>query len=87
MLENTGREIIEISQDQIASFAGNALELQGRGGKLLALSTTAANALSAEQKARIGNYAALLPIDIPTIELAGGSVRCMLAEVYLPAKA
>lgn len=87
MLKTTGREIIEISQEQIAAFAGNALELQGAGGKLLALSTTAANALSEEQKARIAQYAELLPIDIPTIELAGGSVRCMLAEVFLHAKA
>ncbi len=86
MLESTGREIIEISQDQIAAFAGNALELQGRGGKLLALSTTAFGALTDEQKARIEHYTELLPIDIPTIELAGGSVRCMLAEVFLPVK-
>ena len=86
MLKTTGREIIEISQDQIAAFAGNALELQGASGKLLALSTTAFDALTPEQKMRIENYAELLPIDIPTIELAGGSVRCMLAEVFLPLK-
>lgn len=86
MLESTGREIIEISQEQIAAFAGNALELQGAGGKLLAISSTAFGALSEEQKARIEQYAELLPIDIPTIELAGGSVRCMLAEVFLSAK-
>ena len=87
MLESTGREIIAITQDQIAAFAGNALELQGRGGKLLALSSTAFNALSEEQRVRIEHYAELLPINIPTIELAGGSVRCMLAEIFLPAKA
>jgi hypothetical protein len=87
MLGTTGREIIEISQAQIAAFAGNALELQGAGGKLLALSTTAAAALSEAQKARIAQYAELLPIDIPTIELAGGSVRCMLAEIFLAPKA
>lgn len=87
MLGSTGREIIEITQSQIAAFAGNALELQGAGGKLLALSTTAYDALSEEQKARIEKYAELLPIAIPTIELAGGSVRCMLAEIFLSPKA
>ena len=25
----------------------------------------------------------LLPLDVPTIELAGGSVRCMIAAIHL----
>lgn len=85
-LEQSGRRVIGLSNDQIARFAGNALELQGRGRRLLALSTTARDALGAEQIAAIEETAALLPLDIPTIERAGGSVRCTLAGVHLTAR-
>ncbi|MBY4871402.1 arginine deiminase-related protein, partial [Burkholderia anthina] len=39
--------------------------------------------LSGEQRAAIERSARLLPLDVPTIELAGGSVRCMLAGIHL----
>ena len=52
---------------------------------LLALSQTAHDALSPAQRARLSHHAELLPLAIPTIEtIGGGSVRCMLAEVFLP---
>ena len=73
-----------LSNDQIARFAGNALELTGHGGRrLLALSERAAASLTAAQKAVIERSATLLPLRVPTIELAGGSVRCMLAGIHL----
>ena len=34
-------------------------------------------------KQTIEATARLLPLDIPTIEIAGGSVRCMLAGIHL----
>ena len=40
-------------------------------------------ALTHDQRERIERTARLLPLDVPTIELAGGSVRCMLAGVHL----
>src|SRR5215472_621504 len=41
-LEKTGKEIVELSADQIANFAGNAIELHNKGAeKLLVLSTRA----------------------------------------------
>src|SRR5205823_2107089 len=41
-LEKTGKEIVELSADQIANFAGNAIELHNQGGdKLLVLSSRA----------------------------------------------
>jgi len=40
-LSETGREIITLSNEQIADFSGNALELTGRDGRILALSTRA----------------------------------------------
>ncbi|MEZ5758529.1 MAG: arginine deiminase-related protein [Emcibacteraceae bacterium] len=81
--EESGRKIIDLSRKQIASFAGNALELQGKNGRLLAISSVALKALTSEQKSGIEKYVELLPLSIPTVELAGGSVRCMLAGIHL----
>ena len=81
--ESSGRHVIALSNDQIAKFAGNALELQGNNGRILALSSVALDALTDEQVAIIEDRIEILPIDIPTIELAGGSVRCMLAGIHL----
>jgi hypothetical protein len=84
-LEKTGKEIVELSADQIANFAGNAIELHNKGiEKLLVLSSRAGRALTEEQRERLTRYAQLLPLDIPTIELGGGSARCMLATIHLP---
>lgn len=83
-LRESGRELVALDAAQIAAFAGNALELTGAGGKrLLALSTTALHSLSSVQKTTIERSATLLPLHVPTIELAGGSVRCMLAGIHL----
>jgi hypothetical protein len=81
-----GLEIIEISQQQMAGFAGNVLQLAGRGGeRLLALSASAWAAFTPAQRDRLARWAKPLPVDIGTIEqCAGGSVRCMLAEIHLP---
>ncbi|UWQ81004.1 amidinotransferase [Leisingera sp. S132] len=81
-LEETGRQVIDLTPEQIASFAGNALELTGRR-RLLALSAKALQALRPDQTAIIEQSAELLPLTIPTIETAGGSVRCMLAGIHL----
>ncbi|UWR41604.1 amidinotransferase [Phaeobacter inhibens] len=81
-LEETGRRVIDLTPEQIAGFAGNALELTGHS-RLLALSSRAAEVLRADQIAIIERSATLLPLSIPTIETAGGSVRCMLAAIHL----
>src|SRR5947199_47920 len=84
-LEKTGKEIVELSADQIANFAGNSIELQNRRGeKLLVLSSRAAEALTGEQRERLTRYAELMQLEIPTIEIGGGSARCMLATIHLP---
>src|SRR5213082_127491 len=83
-LENTGKEIVELSADQIANFAGNSIELHNQGGeKLLVLSSRAARALTEEQRKTLTRYARLLPVELPTIELGGGSARCMMATIHL----
>lgn len=85
-LQITGKEIINLSPSQIKHFAGNTLELQGSNGKLLALSSSAMDSLLPSQIAQLEKYADLLVMDVPTIESAGGSVRCMLAGIHLPAR-
>ena len=82
-LEETGREVLSISQQQVADFAGNAIELSSPQGRVLALSARAAASLTTDQRNTIERSARLLPLDVPTIELAGGSVRCMLAGIHL----
>lgn len=86
-LAESGRAIIDLTTDQIAEFAGNALELTGKEGRLLALSTRALKSLLPAQIATIEQSVTLLPLDVPTIELAGGSVRCMLAGIHLARRA
>lgn len=84
--KESDRKVIKLSHEQIASFAGNAIELQGRHGRLLAISTRAFQCLSSEQRTIIEESVTLVPLSVPTIELAGGSVRCMLAGVHLAAR-
>ena len=83
-LAATGKTVIALDRDQIANFAGNALELQNGHEKLLVLSVRAASHLTAAQRTTIERFARLLPLSLPTIELAGGSARCMMATVHLP---
>ncbi|WP_342620459.1 arginine deiminase-related protein [Rhodoferax sp. GW822-FHT02A01] len=82
-LQNTGRNVIDLSAYQIGEFAGNALELNGSSGRILAISSRALASLSSEQVEVIEKSATIIPLQVPTIELAGGSVRCMLAGIHL----
>ena len=81
--EQSGRTLIALSPAQVSQFAGNAIELQGRDGRLLALSRRARASLTTGQVRTIERSATLLPLDVEAIEHAGGSVRCMLAGVHL----
>jgi len=84
-LEKSGKEIVDLSADQIANFAGNAIELHNRDEeKLLLLSSRAHSVLTDDQRTRLCQYARLLPVHLSTIELAGGSARCMVATIHLP---
>ena len=84
-LEKTEKEIVELSADQIANFAGNAIELHDKDGeKLLVLSSRADRVMTEDQRKRLRSYARLVPLELPTIELGGGSARCMIATIHLP---
>ncbi len=82
-LEVSGRDVIALTNQQISNFAGNAIELHGSSGRTLVLSARALQSLMAEQIKRIELSAQILALEVPTIEYAGGSVRCMLAGVHL----
>jgi hypothetical protein len=86
-LKQSGKEIVEISLTQmLESFCGNMLEVQGPTGlPYLLMSTTAYGALTAKQRETILQHNQILHFPIPTIEkYGGGSVRCMVAENFLP---
>lgn len=84
-LEASGRRIVPLRPDQLDEFAGNTIELTGRTGRHLVISARAARCLTADQRGQLASAGLrLLPIAVPTVELAGGSVRCMIATVHLP---
>lgn len=85
LLETTGHENIYITPDQLGAFAGNMLQLiNDKGEKLIVMSQAAYGVLSTEQKTQLENFGRLLPIDVSVIEqVEGGSVRCMMAEIFL----
>jgi hypothetical protein len=85
-LRETGHEIVNLSYDQLDAFAGNMLELRSASGqRLIAMSQQAYDSLSDSQLATLSANAEILSAPIASIESsAGGSVRCMLAEIHLP---
>jgi hypothetical protein len=84
-LEATGHELVDLDFTALEAFAGNVLELRGSHGPVIALSSTALNALGSAARRTLERHGRLVAADVGTIErLGGGSVRCMLAEVALP---
>lgn len=85
-IKSTGKEIIEITEDQLQQFAGNMLQVKNTSGeKFLIMSQTAYQSLKPTQVQAIEKYCEIISADLHTIETnGGGSARCMLAEVFLP---
>ncbi len=88
-LASTGHEVITLSYDQLDAFAGNMLELRASSGeRRVAMSKQAFNSLDDSQVAALKKNGGLIVSPIDAIESsAGGSVRCMLAEIHLPRRA
>ena len=88
LLESTSKTIIPITREQMHAFAGNMLLLRNEEDeKFLVCSEAAVASLSNEQRIMLEAYAQPVPISIPTIEhVEGGSVRCMMAEIFLEKK-
>lgn len=87
-LEKQQKKIIEISEGQMHSFAGNILHVKNNEGqKYIVMSSAAFSGFSAEQIKELEVFGDVIHSPIPTIEsLGGGGVRCMMAEVFLPKK-
>lgn len=88
-LTKTGHEIVSLSFDQLYAFAGNMLELRTSAGeRVIAMSEQAYESLTPPQLDRLLSNGGIIKSPIDNIErLAGGSVRCMLAEIHLPRRA
>ena len=85
MLEESNKEIIEISEEQVQHFAGNMLQVGPRGKPVLVMSKAAYESLDEYQIKAIEKYNPILYSSLDTIEACGGgSARCMMAEDFLP---
>jgi hypothetical protein len=84
-LTKTGKQLLQISFDQMNHFAGNMLQVHNaEGDTFLVMSTQAFRSLTAQQLAEISHFNPIIHSDITTIETnGGGSARCMMAEVFL----
>lgn len=83
-LRDGGKTVVPLTLTQVRAFAGNAIELRGSGPRrMLALSATAHASLTPSQREVIEASCDLLALDVAPIELAGGSVRCMIAGIHL----
>ncbi|MBV7299115.1 citrulline utilization hydrolase CtlX [Enterovibrio paralichthyis] len=80
------KEVITITEAQMGQFCGNILQLRtDKDERVIAMSSSAYNAFTPEQKRVLRRHGKLIPLDVSTIEtIGGGSVRCMLAENFLP---
>jgi hypothetical protein len=86
-LAASGREIIAIEPAQLDAFAANLLEVTAGGHSVVAMSEAARQAFEPAQLGLIASHAEIIATPIPTIErVGGGSVRCMLAEIFLSAR-
>ncbi len=87
-LHKAGKTIIDITFDQVACFAGNMLQVKNADEvRYTIMSEAAFLSLKSEQIRIILKDSFILHAAIPTIEkVGGGSVRCMIAENFLPVK-
>ncbi|MDR2085937.1 MAG: amidinotransferase [Dysgonamonadaceae bacterium] len=87
-LTDNRKAIIPVSEAQMHCFAGNMLQIENREGKtFLVMSDSAFRSLNETQINRLNAYNEIIRIALPTIEkYGGGSVRCMMTEIFLPEK-
>lgn len=85
-LKEDGKQVIEITEEQVTNFAGNMLQVKGKDEeRFLIMSQAAFDCLTQSQKAKINNHCKIISSSLDTIEACGGgSARCMMAEVFLP---
>ena len=86
-LRGDEKEIILITEAQLNNFAGNMLEVIGANERrYLVMSASAYQSLTKKQIAQLEEHLTILKVNLDTIEACGGgSARCMMAEIFLPA--
>ena len=87
LLEESDKEIVEISLEQMNEFAGNMLQLhtvkEGELKYIMVMSARAKGSLDQDQIEAIEKYCKIVAPDLEFIERnGGGSARCMLAEIF-----
>ena len=87
-LKEDGKQVVDITEAQMHSFAGNMLQVRGANEEqFLVMSSAAYASLTQSQIAKINNHCKIISSSLETIETCGGgSARCMMAEVFLPKK-
>lgn len=87
-LESSGKNVIEITLEQMNQFSGNMLLIKNdKEDRLLVMSSSAYYSLTRTQIITLETYATIMHFDLSMIErCGGGSARCMIAEVHLPEK-
>ena len=85
-LKEDKKQIIDITEEQVNSFAGNMLQVHGKNNeRFLVMSQAAFDCLTQAQKSQINKHCKIISSSLSTIETCGGgSARCMMAEVFLP---
>ncbi|WP_339894223.1 arginine deiminase-related protein [uncultured Algibacter sp.] len=85
-LKEDGKEIIDITEEQVNNFAGNMLQVKATNDeRYLIMSQAAYDSLTDSQVKTIKKHTKVLSSPLETIETCGGgSARCMMAEVFLP---
>ena len=85
-LKEDGKEVIDITELQLSSFAGNMLQVAGiKGKKFIIMSSAAHQSLTDKQISSLEKHGEIISSSLDTIEACGGgSARCMMAEVFLP---
>ncbi|TDS14935.1 citrulline utilization hydrolase CtlX [Sphingobacterium paludis] len=83
-LQDSGKSIVEISEQQMTNFAGNILEVHAITGEPhIVMSTQAYHSFTAAQIKELEKYGCIIHSPLGTIEQGGGgSARCMVAEVF-----
>jgi len=83
-LAQAGHKIVPITRAQAAAYCGNCLALSTDSGRpVLAMSSTAFGAFSTAERTVLESAAQILHADLTAFEqLAGGSARCLIAELF-----
>ena len=86
LLETSGHENIYVEPEVAEKFGCNLLQVKNKKGKkFIVMSVTAYQAIPGDKRKRLEKYGEIISVDVSTIEhVNGGSVRCMMAEIFLP---